>query len=323
MHPSTDKYTAFLTGAGGFVGACLARSLVAQGHRVHLLVRRETNLWRLADIATQFVVHATDIRDSAAVSQAVDRAHPDVVYHLAAHGAYPAQNDRLSILTTNLLGTANLLDALATHDYRAFVHTGSSSEYGHKDQPMREDDVLEPRTDYGVAKAAATLLCQMEAHKGRPVCTVRIFSAYGPWDDDNRLVPYLMGCCLRGESPRVTSGGQPRDFIFVDDLLRLIQIAAFRPEARGRILNGGTGRPQTVRDMVETVMRVCSGGKLTPSYGTQPPRPGEPQHWVASIEATTRLTGWRPEYDLERGVREMWQWFVARAGEQRQHSAAG
>ena len=67
----------------------------------------------------------------------------------------------------------------------------------------------------------------------------------------------------------MTSGDQPRDFIYVADLLNLIQTAAFLPEACGRIFNGGTGRHQTVRDMVETVLGVCGGGKLRASYGTQ------------------------------------------------------
>src|SRR5262249_27092687 len=155
-------------------------------------------------------------READSLRRAVAAARPDVVYHLATYGAYPSQRDRATLLATNLIGTANLLDALAGHDYRALIHTGSSSEYGPKDEPMREDTLLEPHSDYGVTKAAATLLCQAEAHKGRPVTTVRVFSAYGPWDDPGRLVPYLMDCCYRGETPRVSAGWQPRDFIHTD-----------------------------------------------------------------------------------------------------------
>src|SRR5207244_6176060 len=143
-------------------------------------------------------------------------------------------------------GTANLLDALDGHDYRSLVHTGSSSEYGHKDAPMCEDDRLEPRTDYGVTKSAATLLCQAEAYKGRPVTTVRVFSAYGPWEEPSRLVPYVVGCCLRGETPRVTAGAQPRDFVYVGDVVELLKVAAHDPRAAGRVLHAGTGRQHTV-----------------------------------------------------------------------------
>ena len=171
---------------------------------------------------------------------------PEVIYHLATHGAYPNQKDRATILNTNLIGTANLLEALERHEYRRLVHAGSSSEYGHKLLPMCECDRLEPRDDYAVTKAAASMLCLAEAYKGKPVSVVRIFSAYGPWEEPSRLVPYVMGCQVRGEIPKVTQGRQPRDFIYVDDVVSLLKIAANHPAAKGNVLHAGTGRQNTV-----------------------------------------------------------------------------
>jgi nucleoside-diphosphate-sugar epimerase len=300
-----------ITGGSGFIGACLAYRLADAGHEVHLILRPEAKTWRLAGLRGQYVSHEGDIRDAESVRRAVTACRPDVVYHLATHGAYPSQRDRGVILATNLQGTANLLDALEDHDYKALVHTGSSSEYGHKDAPMREDDLPEPRTDYGVTKAAATMLCQAEAFKGRPVTTVRVFSAYGPWEEPSRLVPYVMDCCRRRESPRVTPGRQPRDFIYVDDVVELLMTAAGAPRARGRVLHAGTGAQHSVRDMIETIVDVCGGGVVKAQYGAEATRPGEPAAWVASIERTAALTGWRPRHDLRAGVTAMWQWFTA------------
>jgi nucleoside-diphosphate-sugar epimerase len=300
-----------ITGGSGFIGACLARNLLAEGHEVHLLLRPEAKTWRLVGLDTQFTTQCADLCDLAAVRRAVEACRPEVVYHLAAHGAYPFQCDRAGILATNLLGTANLLDALGGHDYRALVNAGSSSEYGHKDGPMREDDRLEPRTDYAVAKAAATLLCQAEAHKGRPVTTVRVFSAYGPWEEPSRLVPYVMGCCARGEVPRVTAGQQPRDFIYVEDVVELFKVAARQPAARGQLLHAGSGKQHTVRDMIETILAVCGGTGGRAEYGAAARRPDEPTAWVADIARTTELTGWRPRHDLRAGIQRMWHWFTS------------
>jgi nucleoside-diphosphate-sugar epimerase len=300
-----------ITGGSGFLGACLTRDLLAEGHDVHLLLRPEAKTWRLLGLSGKFTTHCADLCDREAVRRAVVACRPEVIYHLAAHGAYPFQCDRASILATNLLGTANLLDALAGHDYRALVNAGSSSEYGHKDRPMREDDRLEPRTDYAVTKAAATLLCQAEAHKGRPVTTVRVFSAYGPWEEPSRLVPYVMACCARGECPRVTAGQQPRDFIYVEDVVELFKVAARHPQARGQILHAGTGKQHTVRDMIETIVAVCGGDKVAAEYGAAALRPDEPGVWVADIACTTELTGWRPRHDLRAGIQRMWHWFTS------------
>src|SRR5262249_52035806 len=141
-----------ITGGGGFIGAALARKLIADGHDVHLLLRPNTSFWRLADLGRGFVKHLADLRDRFGVCGAVAACRPQIVYHLATHGAYAFQNNRSTILATNFLGTANLLEALTDCDYSAFVNVGSSSEYGHRLGPMRESDLLTPRTDYAVSK---------------------------------------------------------------------------------------------------------------------------------------------------------------------------
>jgi nucleoside-diphosphate-sugar epimerase len=298
-----------VTGGSGFVGACLVRRLLGEGRDVSLVLRPEAKLWRLAGLEGRYTTLCADLSDAGALKAAVAVCRPAVVYHLATYGAYPFQKDQAAILATNLLGTANLLAALRDHDYRAFINAGSSSEYGHKDRPMREDDVLNPRSDYGVAKAASTLLCQAESHQGRPVTTVRLFSAYGPWEEPTRLVPYVMGCCLRGETPRVTAGRQPRDFIYVDDVIDLLLCAANSSAAHGQVLHAGTGAQHTVEEMIETIVAVCGKGRVRPEYGGVRTRPDEPACWVASIDRTRTLTGWQPRYDLRAGVEQMWTWF--------------
>jgi nucleoside-diphosphate-sugar epimerase len=275
---------------------------------VHLLLRADSSRWRLANLEDRYEAHEADLRDMLAVRRAVEAARPEIIYHLAAHGALYQQRDRAAILASNLLGTCNLLEALDARDYKMLVQAGSSSEYGRKPQAMREDDRLEPRTDYAVSKAAATMLCQAAAYRGRPVTTVRVFSAYGPWEDPTRLVPYVMDCCLRGERPRVTSGRQPRDFVYVDDCVELLRIAARSTAARGQILHAAGGRQQTVREMVETIVDVCAGGRFTAEFDGEPQRADEPPTWFGSIERTTEFTGWRPRHDLRSGVERTWAW---------------
>jgi nucleoside-diphosphate-sugar epimerase len=288
----------------------MAINRVEAGDEVHLLLRPEGDRWRLRSIEGRYHRHEADLRDAADVRRAVAAARPDVVIHAAAHGTTHGRHGRIEILTSNVLGAANLLDALAAHDYRALVNVGSSSEYGHKNGPMAEADRLEPRSDYGVAKAAASLLFQAEAWKGKPVCTVRIFSAYGPGEDPERLASHVMGCCRRGESPRVTSGSQPRDWIYIDDVVALLCRAADCAEVRGRILHAGTGRIQTVRDMVEGIL-IEAGGRLHAAYGAEIHRPDEPTVWVADTRETRAITGWEPRFTLQTGIARMWQSFAS------------
>lgn len=305
-----------ITGGNGFVGASLARDFIAADHEVHLILRRQSSRWRLTGLEGSYATHLADLRDASAVRRAVDACRPECVYHLAAHGVTHQPSDRAAILAGNLLGTANLLEALARHDYRTLVYVGSALEYGHKSRPLREDDRLEPRGDYAVSKAAASLLIQSEAFRGRPVTTVRLFSPYGPWDDSHRLVPYCLACCLRGEAPHVSDTRQARDYIHVDDCVALLKCAAETPAARGEVLHAGTGERQTVRQLVETILAVCTGGYLCaefdePDAEDSQPAGGAAGVIVADIERTAALTGWRPSQTLEEGIERTWSWYQA------------
>lgn len=309
--PGTGK-RCLVTGASGFIGACLVRRLITRGRDVHVLQRPGPQPERLLGLETRYVAHHADLRDADGVRSAVRACKPDTIYHLAAHGTRPGQQDRAAILATNFLGTAHLLAAVAAIDFRAFVHVGSSSEYGFVDRPMREDDPVRPRTDYGVAKAAATLLCQAEAYRGRPVVTVRVFSAYGPWEAPERLASSVMAACVRGEPPRLTDGAHQRDWIYVEDIVDLLETAAARPRVDSSVLHAGTGRRQTVRDMAESVIAQSPVGSVTPVYGARPSHSEEPALWVADIERTRKLTGWTPRISLAEGVRRTWHWFLSR-----------
>src|SRR5206468_12870159 len=100
---------ALVTGGSRFVGSCLVRDLIGDGFDVHLLLRPGHHRWRLADLGGRFTPQWADLRDSPAVRQAVARCRPDIIYHLAAHGTLTSRRDRTAVLSTNLLGTVNLL----------------------------------------------------------------------------------------------------------------------------------------------------------------------------------------------------------------------
>src|SRR5206468_2482049 len=120
-------------------------------------------------------------------------ARPEWVFHLAAHGAYSWQTDLDRIMNTNFLATVQLIDACRAADCEAFVHAGSSSEYGFKASAPSEADALEPNSDYAVAKAAATSYGQLVARRdGFRAVTLRLYSVYGAFEDPRRLMPALV-----------------------------------------------------------------------------------------------------------------------------------
>ena len=119
-----------ITGGSGFVGANLVHRLLSAGHDVHLMTRAGSSLWRIEPLLGSLHLHPLHEGDVERVSKVIEAVHPDWVFHLAAHGSYPHQQDRERILSTNLLFTMTLLDACVQVGFETFVNAGSSSEYG-------------------------------------------------------------------------------------------------------------------------------------------------------------------------------------------------
>jgi nucleoside-diphosphate-sugar epimerase len=304
---------ALVTGATGFVGSCLTRRLIEDGHDVHVLCRRDSNRWRIADLAPIFTAHEADLRDAPAVERAVAAIEPQVIFNLATYGGFSFQKEEADILASNFLGTVNLLNACAKVGFDSFVNTGSSSEYGVKDAPMSERDLLEPVGVYGVSKAAATLYCRSLAiERNLPVTTVRLFSPYGPWDDPRRLIPYVIVSLLRGEAPELASAGSVRDFVFVGDIVGLFLKLAAQPLI-GEIINAGSGRQHCIGDVVATIAELIGSGPA-PCWGQIENRRPEPQVWVADIGRAGEKLAWVPETPLREGLAATVAWFKAHLG---------
>jgi UDP-glucose 4-epimerase len=300
---------AIVTGATGFVGACLARRLLRDGHEVHLLVRPAHRSWRIEPIRADVRLHVVDLGDEAALVQTVAAIRPDWVFHLAAHGAYSSQRDPRAMVSTNVVGTMNLVEACLRGGFEAFVNTGSSSEYGWKDHAPAESEALEPNSHYAITKATATWLCRHTARaRAVHMPTLRLYSVYGPWEEPTRLVPTLVVLGLEGKLPPLVSPTVARDYVYAEDAVDAYLLAAtVRAGEPGAVYNVGTGVQTPLREVVEVARRVLAI-EAEPEWGGYPSRSWDTDVWVADSSKIQRELGWRPRHALEDGFRAMAAW---------------
>jgi UDP-glucose 4-epimerase len=297
-----------VTGAGGFVGANLVRRLLADGESPVAAVRAGSDRWRLADLGDEVELVEVDLRDPEAVAKLVAEHRPERVFHLAAHGAYSDQRDVTRIFETNLLATATLLDACLAGGVEEFVNSGSSSEYGLKDHPPREDERLEPNSAYAVGKAAAALYCAHRATETEArIVTLRLYSVYGPLEAPRRFIPTLVMAGLAGGLPPLVAPRIARDFVHVDDVVAAYLTAAERGRS-GAFYNVGTGVQTTIADAVEAI-RELLGIEAEPDWGSMPDRSWDTTAWVADNAAIVSELGWKPRLDFRAGLAATVEWF--------------
>ena len=305
------KAPILVTGAAGFVGANLLRRLTGETDpkQIHLFLRRGLNNWRIQNLLKKVNPHSVDLGNAPAVNRLVREIKPKTVFHLAAHGAYPSQqDDEAEIIRTNIGGTFALMQSCLQAGCGAFVNTGTSSEYGPKRNPMRESDALAPITSYAASKAWATLYGQYQALAQKaPIVTLRLFSVYGAYEPSGRLIPNIILGLLRQETIRLSSPQTVRDFIFIEDAVDAYLAAAARP-LKGPVFNVGTGRQTSIREIFDLLSQILKI-KTKPVWDKSLRRSFDTSYWVADPGLSRRQLGWQAKTDLRQGLSETAIWF--------------
>jgi nucleoside-diphosphate-sugar epimerase len=304
----------FITGATGFTGANLVRRLVSSERNdteVHITVRSNSSTWRIADILKKVHVHAVDLLEGEKLKEEVRSISPDYIVHLANAGVYGgASLPDQDLVRTNIGGLVNLISASESIDYKGFINTGSSSEYGLRDRPMAETDLCEPMNVYAITKLAATNYASFIAKiKNKPIVTLRLFSPFGYYDDHRRLVTKVILDLLHNRDLALASPDAGRDYIFMDDVVDLLLEVIDKVHAlRGEVFNLGFGEERKISDVVDLLTSLINS-RAKIKWGTASPRPWEPKRWEANMQKTFSAFEWRPKHSFEEGIEKTVQWF--------------
>lgn len=298
-----------ITGASGFIGSVLLRKLLDNNNDVFIILRKQSNTWRIDDLLDKVTIYHSDLSNTSELTQIVKKIKPNVIYHLATNGAYSYQKNADQIIHTNILGTWNLLQACNTVKYELFVNTGSSSEYGFKKFAMKETDILEPASYYAVTKCAQTLLCSHIARQEkRPIVTIRPFAVYGPFEEPKRFVPTLMNALFSNKKMSLVSPKTARDFIYINDIVDAYLKIDELKNNPGEYFNIGTGLQSTIKNFVETAIKI-TGKNIKLKWGSLENRNWDTDNWVADISKAKQLLNWAPKTNLEQGIKLTWNWF--------------
>jgi UDP-glucose 4-epimerase len=303
MYTATDMNVSgsriLVTGASGFIGSMLCDRLQNKGGDIHAVSRivrddsRKGIQWWQGDLA-----------DHETVRYLFESIRPDYVYHLASE--VTGSRDLALVMPTfnaNLLASVNILIAATEYGCQRIVMAGSLEE------PVGEEQAATPSSPYAAAKWAASAYARMFYNLYQtPVVLARLFMVYGPGQRDlTKLVPHVTLSLLRGESPKLSSGQRPVDWVYVEDIVDGLMAMASSPGIIGSTLDLGSGQLMTTRRVVEMLSAIIGADKR-PEFGSIPDRPYE-QIRSADIDATHRILGWRPVVSLQQGLEKTVDWY--------------
>ena len=301
-----------ITGGAGFIGANLVRRLLSAGEFEVVVIEKEgTNLWRLSDVIDRITIRYTDLEDAVAVQNAADEIQPHIVFHLAGYGVYASvQTDVRTMIRVNIEGTLNLAEALKNHPISSFVYTSTSLEYKEKESKLKEEDASDPVNFYALTKSAGgQMLKQFAKAHNLPVVNVRLFTAYGYYEDSKKLIPSIILHALRNQPIELSSPNNVRDFIFIEDVVDLfVRIITQERAHRGEMFNAGSGEQHSIQEAVGTVEKVL-GRRLDVRYGQRPSYYEEPKVFVADVAKAKKAFGWEPKHDFVSGITKTTEWF--------------
>ncbi len=300
-----------VTGGAGFIGSHVADALLARGHEVAVV--DDLSSGKTKNLPDGAELHEADVRTGCA--NIFRSFRPDALCHLAAQiDVRRSVSEPDFDAEVNVLGTLRMLESCVAHGVGrvVFASTGGAV-YGEQIQfPATEEHPQYPISPYGVSKLAGErYLHYYRVQHGLSYAALRYANVYGPRQDPHGeagVVAIFSGNLAAGRSSTIFgTGEQTRDYVYVEDVARA-NVLALEGDAPSGAYNISTGIETSVAGLHERITSL-SGQNLPPTQG--PARPGEQLRSSADPTKAARELGWKPETDLNSGLKRTLSFFGA------------
>jgi len=308
----------FITGATGIVGYWLTSYLHDIGAEVTIYMRDfvpKSNLVK-SSIFSKINVVSGQLEDYLNIKRALNEYETEIVFHLGAQTIVNTANrSPLGTFNSNIRGTWNVLEACRNSELvKNIVFASSDKAYGSSDKlPYTEDMPLVGEHPYDASKSCSDLIAQSYSKTyDMPIGIARCGNIYGGNDlNFNRIVPETIKALLHDKKPIIRSDGTfKRDYIYVKDVVNsYVSIAEnmHRKEIRGQSFNFGNDKPLKVIDIVNLLLKLTKKEKLKPKILNI--AKGEIKNQYLNSNKAHKLLKWKPNYTLERGLKETIEWY--------------
>ncbi len=303
-----------VTGGAGFIGSHIVDRLMRDGAYVRVL--DDLSEGSLSNIAQwkddpKFEMVQGDIRDESAVKESLTDV--EIVFHHAALISVPLSvTHPLNTINVNVDGTTCILDGSRRADVTKVVFASSAAVYGNPaSTPIAENALTDPISPYAASKLMGEQVASSFYRTyGIDTTSLRYFNVYGPRQKGGPyagVITAFINMVLAAKPVLIQGdGGQTRDFVYVDDVVRFNLLAALSPKSRGQVYNVGGGSQVSIGQLADAIIGL-GDSKCAKEYGD--PRVGDVRDSFADITKANRDIGYSPKVSLEDGVRQTFEWF--------------
>jgi nucleoside-diphosphate-sugar epimerase len=290
----------FVTGASGFIGAHVTKTLLQHDHQVAMLTIPGDRSTRLQPLHGTFETIVGTLEDTDVLEKCISAFQPEACIHLAWY-AEPGKYLHSAQNIQSLMSSLSLFQILIKAGCRHIVAAGTCFEYDTNFGYLHEDTPTHPASLYAAAKLSCYLLgSQLAAQAKISFAWGRIFYPYGPQEDPRRLVPAAIKALTQGVSFPASPGDQVRDYIHVTDVASAFYTLMGK-KADG-VFNISTGSPVSIRQLLETLGLLMNRSDLI-NLGALPYRNWEPP-FICGNNTRLKNLGWSPFYSLKDGLLE-------------------
>ena len=286
-----------IVGGTGFLGYHLAKKCISKGW---LVTSISTNKPKHSRYLPKVKYLILDIAKKELIKNKI-KTNYDYVVNL---GGYVNHNEKLKTYQSHYKGCQNLVDFFLNKKIKSFIQIGSCVEYGDNKSPQNEKTITQVKnlkSTYGKAKLSATnyLLKKNKTHNF-PGNIIRLYLVYGPRQDFNRFIPFIIKGCLENSNFPCSAGNQFRDFLYIDDAINAIMKCLQNKSLQGEILNIGSGQPQKIKEIIYLIKNLIKLGN--PSFGKILIRKDEINKLYPDIEKAKKKINWIPKVKFNEGI---------------------
>jgi nucleoside-diphosphate-sugar epimerase len=297
-----SKKKILIAGGTGFIGYHLAKKCLAFGWSVtSISTKKPKNYRKLKNVHYKIC----DISNMSELKKNIKLRY-DYVVNLAG---YVDHSHKKKVIQSHYVGCKNLATLFIDKNIVKFIQVGSSTEYGRLKSPQNENFIIKKTYSfYGRAKFLSTrFLLKLKKQFGFPVTILRFYLLYGPYQDENRVIPITIKNALRNNSFNCSSGNQFRDFLYIDDAVKAIILALKSKKTDGQIINIGSGKPIKIKNVILKICKLVGNGK--PIFGKIKLRNDEIMKLYPNILKSKKMINWNYKVPLNMGLKKTIDFF--------------